>query len=518
MSGSVQFLFDRYGPAYRWIATVTVMTGAIAVVLSSTIVNVAVPDVMGTFGVGLDQAQWLATAFLAAMTISQLLSAWLLDMFGARVTLVATLSLFSSGALLGAFAPNMEVLALARTLQGIAAGTVMPVAMVVIALVFPPDRKGTAMGILSMGIVLAPSIGPVVGGIAIDTYSWRYIFFIPLPMCVVALVLSALFMPRRDPTIPYRRFDFIGLSLLATAVTCLLIGLAGGQRFGWGSNYILTLLASGGVASALFVYSQLRSPAPLLDFNVLKNQRFAFAVIIAFVFGAGLFATTYYIPVFVQTVMNYTATNAGLLLAPGGIILMIIFPLAGRLADSVPEHYLIAGGLIVLSYGFYLLADADVNTTFLSLVVMTLVGRIGLGFINPPLNAVALRALPSTHLARGSSTINFFRQLGGAFGVSALVIAVELRTQMHSAAFTDTQTADNATSQALLSELAMLLREAGIPDTLQFPSALSYLGRVIQAQATSLAFQDAALLIAATFAITVIPACLLGLRPRAVHL
>lgn len=518
MSGSVQTLFDRYGPAYRWIATVTVMTGAIAVVLSSTIVNVAVPDVMGTFGVGLDQAQWLATAFLAAMTISQLISAWLLDMLGARLTLILTLSLFTIGALVGAFAPNMETLAFARTMQGIAAGTVMPVAMVVIALVFPPDRKGTAMGILSMGVVLAPSIGPVIGGIAIDAYSWRYIFFIPLPMCAIALLLSALFMPTRDPDIPYRPFDWFGFAVLSAAVICILVAMSSGQRYGWTSNYILMLIVTGVGLATCFVVAQLRSQAPLLDFSVLRNRQFACASVIAFVFGAGLFATTYYIPVFVQTVMNYTATQAGLLLAPGGLLLLVVFPLAGRMADSLPERYLIVGGLSVLSYGFFLLAGADVNTTFVTLVAMTLVGRLGLGFIMPPLNACALRALPPQQLSRGSSTISFFRQLGGAFGVSALVIAVELRTQMHSAAFTVTQTADNTTSQALIGRIAQLFAQAGIPDPLQIPSAMTYLGGVIHAQATSRAFQDAALIIAATFAITVLPAWFLGTGRKALRL
>jgi EmrB/QacA subfamily drug resistance transporter len=511
MSDSVQALFDTFGPKYRWIATVTAMSGAIAIVLSSTIVNVAVPDVMGTFGVGLDQAQWIATGFLAAMTVFQLVTAWLVERVGIRAAYMGTLVLFAAGAVLGAIAPNMATLAIGRIMQGAAGGVVLPLSMIVIALVFPPERKGFAMGIFSMGTVLAPAIGPVLGGIAVDTYGWRYMFFIPLPMCLITFVLASRFLPTRSPNqrqpLP---FDLFGLLLLAAAILLFLIITSNGQRWGWLSDRVLVLaIATAGLALT-FVMSQLRSEAPLLDFSVLKNSQFASASFVAFIFGAGLFATTYYIPVFVQSVMSFTATQAGLLLAPSGFLLMVVFPLAGRLADSVPAHYLIVGGLIVLSYGFALLAGADTNTTFFTLVIMTLVGRLGLGFIMPPLNTAALRALPPTQLNRGSGTINFFRQLGGAVGVSALVVAVEQRAQVHSAQLSATQTSDNETSRQLLEEVARLLAEAGVPQAAQHSSALDYLGRMVFAQANSQAFQDAAMIIAWVFLLTVLPALLLA--------
>ena len=212
----------------------------------------------------------------------------------------------------------------------------------------------------------------------------------------------------------------------------------------------------------------------------------------------------------VQTVLDYNATQAGLILAPGGVVLMFLFPLAGRLADSIPATYLIVGGLLILSLGFFLLGNTDVNTSFLAIVVMTVVGRIGLGFIFPPLNAAALRALPPEQLARGSGTINFFRQLGGAFGVSLLVIAIEQRAQVHSASFSATQTSDNATSRELLDLVTRLLGEAGIPEAVQSGGALHYLGSVIHAQATSLAYQDAAFIIAGPFVWAIGAAVLVG--------
>jgi DHA2 family multidrug resistance protein len=512
MSDSVKALYDRYGPNYRWIATATVTAGSVGIILSSTIVNVAIPDVMGTFGVGQDQAQWIATAFLASQTVSQLITAWAIETLGIRLAYLLTLILFSIGAVVGGLAPNMETLAFARVLQGAAAGIVLPTSMIVMALIFPPERKGLAMGIFSMGTVLAPSIGPVLGGIAIDNHSWRLIFFIPLPLCILAFFLGARFMPTRERTAKKMRFDWLGVLLLSTAIICALTALSRGQRVGWLSDEILLRACVAVIASYAFVVLQLRSSSPLLDFSVLRNKQFAAACMIAVVFGAGLFATTYYIPVMVQTVLDYDATHAGLILAPGGLVLMILFPLTGRLADSIPAMYLIVAGLLILSYGFFLMGGIDVNTAFLAIATMTVVGRVGLGFIFPPLNAAALRALPNDAIARGSGTLNFFRQLGGAFGVSLLVIAIEQRAQLHGASLSATQTADNQTSKEFLGAVTRLLGEGGIPESIQPGSALQYLGDVVHAQATSLAYQDAAFIISATFLLAIIPALILSRR------
>lgn len=510
MSDTIQDYFDRYGPIYRWVATVTVMAASITTVLSATIVNVSVPQVMGTFGIGLDQVQWMATAFLASMTVSQLLSAWVLDCLGTRLTFIFMLIVFAVGATMGSMAPNIEIMAIGRALQGMAAGIIQPVSMVVLALVFPPERRGFAMGIYSMGVVLAPAIGPAVGGITIDALGWRYMFLIPLPICALSLLAGANFLPGRETNQSPRKLDWIGVALLATALLALLYVLSSGQRLGWFSDQILLYLTVGLGATSAFVLSQLRSESPLLDFSVLANRHFASACLIGFVFGSGLFATTYYIPVFVQTVLSYTPTQAGILLAPAGLLLMLVLPISGRLADSIPAHYLIIGGLIILGWGFLLMSGTDTNTTYLTLMLIVMFSRAGMGFINAPLRTAATRVLPASQLARGSGTLNFFRQLGGAFGISGLVIAVEQRTQFYSEAFSATQTSANHTSKELLLHITRLLREAGLPQTDQHPGALSYLGEVISAQSLSLAFKDAAIIIAIVFFLTVLPALLLS--------
>ena len=200
---SIEGLFDRYGPAYRWLATGTVMISAIAVVLSTTIVNVAIPGVMGAFGISQVEAQWISTGFLAAMTATMLLADWANKAFGQRASMIAALALFAAGSVLGGLAPNESVLTLARVIQGAAAGIVQPLAMVLLFQVFPADQRGAAMGIFGIGVVLAPALGPWIGGILIDAFNWRYVFYLGIPFAGVGIFLSNLFLPTRERTVSH---------------------------------------------------------------------------------------------------------------------------------------------------------------------------------------------------------------------------------------------------------------------------------------------------------------------------
>ncbi|MDP6342737.1 MAG: MFS transporter, partial [Alphaproteobacteria bacterium] len=207
-------LFQRFGPAYRWLVTFTVMIGAIAMGLASSMVNVAVPSVVGAFGVGLDQAQWMATGFLATMAATMLVSSWLIEVLGQRITFTAIMVVFGTGAFLSATAPNIDVLIVGRVLQGAANGVGQPLAMYTMYNVFPADRRGTAIGIYGLFSVLSPTFGPIVGGIAIDAISWRYLFFLPLPFCLPALMLGLVFMPGKKLAARLPPFDWIGLGLI----------------------------------------------------------------------------------------------------------------------------------------------------------------------------------------------------------------------------------------------------------------------------------------------------------------
>ena len=273
---------------------------------------------------------------------------------------------------------------------------------------------------------------------------------------------------------------------------------------------IMLRFVIGALAAALFARLQLRDGPRLLDFSLFSNPRFASAVVVAFVFGMGNFAMTYAIPVFGQIVQGYTATVAGFLLLPASLLLVVIFPLTGRLADKVPAQFPIMGGLILFAIGVFFLSGSDVNTVFWSTAFFAVIARVGMAFINPPLMACALSALPGERLNQGSGTINFFRQLGGAMGTNLLVVILELRTQFHSESLVATQTAGNATTRELLEHVVAVLRSEGIPQAMQQSVALNHLGKIIYAQARTFGFQDGFLLIAILFLAALVPAWILG--------
>jgi DHA2 family multidrug resistance protein len=506
---NLEALAVRYGPAYKWIVTFTGMIAAMTTILSSTMVNVAVPSIMGSYGVGQDDAQWMATAFLATMTASQLLGAWVIAAIGHRAGYLGAVGIFIAGSFLCALAPNIDVLIAGRVVQGFAAGIVQPLAMVMMFRVFPPHKRGLAMSVYGMGIMIAPILGPVVGGLTIDLIGWRELFYIPLPVTVVALALGSIFFPGRDPgEIP--PFDWTGYAFLVGAIVCLMTFIANGQRDGWSSDAMLVRAVIGLACASAFVFTQMRSSSPLLDFTLFRHTQFAAAALLGFVFGAGNFASTYAIPVFVQTVQYFTPTLAGVVTVPAGVVLMFLFPVGGRLVDALPVHYLAMGGLLVFAAGTALLNTADAHTTFWTLAWYVIVGRVGLSLLMPTINVSALRALPPEQLNNGSGTINFIRLMGGACGVNGLVVFMEQRSEFHSAALTATQTPENLVSRELLARVAEMLSAGGVPDAVRDVSALHYLGRVVEAQATTLGFQDGFMLITAVFLAALVPAAILG--------
>ncbi|MEQ8192848.1 MAG: DHA2 family efflux MFS transporter permease subunit [Rhodospirillales bacterium] len=501
--------FERYGPAYRWLVTVTGLCGTISMVLSSTIVNVVIPSVMGAYGVEQGQAQWVATAFIATMVASQLLNAWMVEAFGIRLAYCLILAVFTAGALICAASPTLEILIVGRIMQGFSAGVIMPLVMSTIISVFPENRRGFAIGLFGMGTTLAPGLGPFIGGLTIDSLTWRHLFIVPLPFVCFAFVLGMFLMPHRKFTFRLPSFDWTGYSLLIVALVCITASIGNGQRWGWGSNEILLIFTVGILSAILFVFTQLRIKSPLLDPTLFLNPRFAAVTMIAFVFGAGNFATNYAIPVFTQTVQGFTPTEAGLVLIPAGVALVVLMPTAGRLADVVPNHIPIMCGVVVFSTAIYFMAGADVNTAFWTIAGLTVLSRVGFSFVNPNMARVATGAVPADKLNRSVGTYNFMRQLGGAFGVNTIVVIMETRTAFHSEALTVTQTADNPTSREFLDKVEAILNQSGVPEAVQHSGALNYLGKVIHAQAFTLGFQDAFLIISFIFMCALLPALLL---------
>ncbi|MBW7471861.1 DHA2 family efflux MFS transporter permease subunit [Marinobacter sp. M216] len=422
---TVEGLRARYGERWRWLAVATVMLGTMATVLSATVVNVALHDIMLEFGIRQGQVHWLATGFIAAMTTTMLASSWLLDHFGVRKTLAGAMFMFTVISVAGGFAVSPDQLIAARVAQGAMAGLMQPMGMYLVFRIFPREKRGQAMGIYGMGVILAPALGPVLGGFLVDQLSWRYVMFAPAPVTLIGVFMAWRFLPLPPSRPAPYRFDLPGLVLLGATLALSLDTLnrlqeLSGQESRVVIGGLLALLALG-----LFVLRERRTPHPLVNVALLRKPVFLYANLGAMALGLALFGSTYLIPLFVQTALGFTATEAGLLMLPAGVVLGLTFPLAGRLADKQSARKLVIFGITLFACSAALFALSDLSLAFGWLALWTIVGRIGIGFMLPALSTGALNPLAPEELGAGSSTINFTRQLGGAFGVNMVALTIE---------------------------------------------------------------------------------------------
>jgi EmrB/QacA subfamily drug resistance transporter len=453
------------------------------------------------------------------MTATMLLTAWSLGRFGYRLSFAGALALFIAGSVAGAASTSGLAVILARVMQGAAAGLIQPVAMVVMSQVFPREQRGQAMGIYMIGVVLAPALGPALGGYLVDEYTWRDVFLAIVPACVLAMAAGALFLPGRDTRrgAVSPRFDGFGFLFLSVFLVCLLNALSNGQREGWNSGLILALFATAIGSAVAFMAWELTCRAPLLNLHVFANGRFAASSMVAFALGAGIFGSTYVVPLFVQIVQGYTPTRSGLLLMPAGFALAMVAPLGGYLADRLPPWLPIMVGLALFGLSNAFCGGVDMDTPFWLLAGWIVLGRIGLGLITPALNAGALRALPSELLAQGSGAVNFVRQFGGAMGVNLLSVLVDRRTSLHGDALAQAMTPATSAASAAVQQLGLMLAHWGNPFGTRLPGgapppAMAWLESMLVPKAQLLAYQDGFIVIAVVFFVALLPAWLMRRR------
>jgi EmrB/QacA subfamily drug resistance transporter len=437
MSTTAAALKERYGERYRWLLLLSVMVGTIASIIPSTSVNVAIPAISEFFGLGQERAQWISSSFMVASTVSMLVTPWMLGRFGYRSTYAGAICLLIAGGMLGGFAQHFELLLLSRVAEGIAAGLIQPIPAVIILYAFQPHEQGRSGGIFGMGVVLAPALAPALGGLLTDWLGWRSTFFMVVPPCLLSLWLAWKFVPTTGPggsTAQSGRLDVLGLALVSIGTLCVLNALV---AFHHSHGLAALLLGVAVVALTGFLFWQRQvqrsGSKPLMDLRLFATRPFVMGCIVAFIYGTAMFGSTYLIPVFIQMGMGLSASYAGNLLVPAGIVLAITIPLVGRMADSQPTHWLVSIGMLLLAASFGLMLWAGPGMALWVLAGFIVVGRIGLGFILPSLNLGALRPLEKSLIAQGSSTISFIRMLGGAIGVGLCGIVLEWRLAVYAA-------------------------------------------------------------------------------------
>ncbi|MES2979460.1 MAG: DHA2 family efflux MFS transporter permease subunit [Pseudomonadota bacterium] len=451
-SGSLIELRERYGARYRWLLLLSVMVGTMASIMSSTIINVGIPDMSRSFSLGQERAQWVSSGFMVAMTVSMLTTPWLLSRYGYRRTYVGTMLVLMAGGIVGGLANQFSVVLAARVAEGLAAGVVQPIPAIIIMRAFEPHEQGRASGIFGMGVVLAPALGPSVGGVLVDLFGWRSIFFMVVPLCLLSIFLAYRYVPVSAPggvaTSREGALDWRGLLLASAGTLCLLNGMV--ELHGGAAGDAGVLLGLAALALAAFLAWQRRlarrGGEPLLNLALFGYRAFAMGSVVAFIYGTALFGSTYLLPVYMQLGLGLSASHVGTILLPAGIVLAIVIAVVGRLADRQPTYLLVSVGLALLAASFALMFTVKLQTGLWLLVALAVLGRIGLGFILPSLNLGSLRSLEPALLSQGSSAIGFLRMLGGAIGVSLCGIVLEWRLAVHGDSLSNA-----ATSSARLS-------------------------------------------------------------------
>ena len=503
-------MYERHGRGYPWWVTGVSVLGSFATLLTATIINVAIPDIMGALGMTLDQAQTLVSAHLAAGTVTMLLTAWAMRAFGIANTYVFAMLVFAASSVAGGLATTSEVLFASRLAQGAASGIIMPLSMVMIAQVFPVDRRGMAMGWMAVGTVLAPALGPTLGGYLVDNLSWRWVFFMAIPFAALSLPLALIFFPRREERGPRPSFDWLGVFLCGVFLLALLTALTEAQSEGWHDDRVTVAMAVAAVSLVAWIAWEARVQNPILDLRLFRNVRFLGAAIVTFALGGALYGSTYLFPLFLQGVSGLTPTESGLLMAPAGLVMAALFPLSGYLADRTSIRGLVTLGLVVTAWSCWLMRDLDAFTPILDMVIWYAIGRAGMALIFPGLNAAPVNALPLELIPNGAGMINFVRQLGGALGVNLLSFALLEQTALHQGRAMETQTWDNSGMGELLRLVQAELGHLGFVGYQGFEISFGYVMAVAAGQGSMLGYRDVFVLISVVLLLSIVPVWMMG--------
>lgn len=420
--------------SYKWWVLLNIMIGTFMAVLDATIVNVALPKIMASFGVSVDKVEWVITAYMLVMAVMLPTSGWVADHFGFKRTYFLALFLFTFGSLLCGMAWDENALIVFRIIQGAGAGFLMPVGMAVVMREFPPEKRGVALGFWVIAAAASVSLGPLAGGYLVDNFSWQTIFDVNVPVGILGMVVTAV-IQREYRTQQVRSFDVLGFASVSVFLTFLLLALADGNADwntgGWTSDFILLCFALSIAGLIVFLMVELTIEHPLIDLRLLKNFNFGFANVILFIFGLGMFGSTFLLPLYLQNALGYTALQAGAVFLPVGILQALASPVAGYFADKGNPKIPIFVGIVLLAFSLYLNYFISVFSERDQIMISLYIRGIAMGLLFTPLSTVALSGIPREKMAQASGLFNVIRQVGGSFGVAILGTMLTRRMLFH---------------------------------------------------------------------------------------
>ncbi len=450
-----------------WLIAATVMLATFMEVLDTSIANVSLPHIAGSLSATVDESTWVLTSYLISNAIVLPLTGWLSMMFGRKRLFIGCVIIFTVSSFLCGLAPNLFLLIFFRVLQGAGGGGLQPISQAILVESFSRQKQGMAMAVYGMGVVVAPIIGPTLGGWITDSFSWRWIFFINVPVGIVAILMTLALV--HDPPYLVRKtfqqglkIDFIGLGLLSVGLGFIQVVLDKGQTDDWfASRFIMSCAVIGILGLIGVIIWELRQPEPLVDLRLFAQRNYSMATFMMFAMGIILYGTTVLLPILVQTLMGYTAEWAGLVLSPGGLITLFVMPLVGRLLAKFQPRWLVVCGLSILGFGMFRLSQLSLQTGFWTFVGVWTFSRAGMPFLFVPINVMAFAYVPREKTNSATGLINLTRNLGGSVGISLVAAAQSHLSQVSQSNLASHVTAINPAYAARMHQLQGALQASG---------------------------------------------------------
>jgi MFS transporter, DHA2 family, multidrug resistance protein len=432
-----------------WLVAVIVSMATFMEVLDTSIANVSLQHIAGSMAASQEESTWVLTSYLVSNAVILPISGWLSRVIGRKRFYMSCVALFGISSLLCGLAPSLGLLIFFRVLQGLGGGGLAPSEQSILADSFEPSQRGQAFALYGIAVVVAPTLGPTLGGFITDSFSWRWIFLINVPVCLLSLFLAgtvlvdppAVRKERDDLLKDGIKIDYLGFILVAVGLACLQVVLDKGTEDDWfASDFILVFGIISAVSLTALVFWELNHDDPIVDIPLMKNRNFASAMVVMFVTGFILISTTQMLPQFLQSIMGYTATKAGLALTAGGAATLVMMPVVGGLLRKVQPRYMIAFGLVVEAAACVHLRGFNTNVGFWHVAVARMAQGFGLPFLFVPITTVAYAGIPANKSNNASALINTMRNLGGSFGISLAVGLLAKRGQFHHARLAETAT------------------------------------------------------------------------------
>jgi DHA2 family multidrug resistance protein len=500
----------------KWIITVAVMFGAFMAVMDISVVNVSLPHMMGSFNTDLSTITWVATSYSIAEIIMVTMAGWWSTLIGRKRLYLGSFGLFTVGSILCGTATSFPQMLIYRVIQGVGGGALIPVSQAILRETYPQKEQGMAMALWGMGVVLAPAIGPILGGWLTDHYGWPWIFYINVPVSIVGILMVASFV--YDPQYLRRgvkKIDWLGIALLAVALTSMQIVMERGQQENWFDSNMIRLGSAVCTASFMgLIFWEMKIGEPVVNFRILRNLTLSLGSFMGVIFGIALFGTTFILPQFTQELLGYPAFQAGLILAPRAVMLLICMPIVGRLYRHLDARVLVVFGILVTCWSYYDLARLSLEAGFWNLVPTLLIMGIGMPFMFVTLTTLSLSTIPRADMTDASSLYTLARRIGGNIGYALVATLVARGQQIHRVQLVAHITPYNSNLADFQRHAAGLLDHAGLNPAAVQQAGQALLNFLVNRQASMMAYNDVSWILGLLFLATIPLALILPSRRR----